>query len=177
MTRLSLCVRIAVPLMCLYVTRAAAHEDPVLEQECHGIYKGVSVAAAELAAILKAHAVWVQDEPRREDDERRANLCGADLTRADFSNADLRGIRLVQAFLGGANFKGADLRNADLRAAFLGRADLQRANLTGTLLNNADLRGANLEGIVGLTPDQISSARIDTDTHLPAGLKAQKHRQ
>jgi len=76
-------------------------------------------------------------------DFREADLSWAHLNRADLSRADLRGADLNEAYLRGANFGGADLSVTDLRGAYLYRAHLQ-ANLSGANLSGADLRGANL---------------------------------
>ena len=66
----------------------------------------------------------------------RANLSGADLSRAD----------LYGAYLSGANLSGADLSRADLSGANLSGADLSRANLYGANLSGADLSRADLYG-------------------------------
>ena len=62
------------------------------------------------------------------------DLRGANLSRADLSEADLRGANLSRADLSeadlrGANLRGANLRGANLRGANLSRADLSEADL------------------------------------------------
>jgi uncharacterized protein YjbI with pentapeptide repeats len=106
-------------------------------------------------------------------------LPGATLTRANLEKADLR-----ESYLGGVHMDHADLRNAylwsaklpsaDLGGAQLGSAilidaDLHDANLggaqlTGTVLNGADLTGTSLEGadlrgVLGLSANQVCSAK------------------
>jgi uncharacterized protein YjbI with pentapeptide repeats len=54
----------------------------------------------------------------------------------------------------------ASLRGADLRGAYLRLAKL----------DGADLSDANLEGVDGLTQDQIDRAHRNSGTELPAGL-------
>ena len=66
-------------------------------------------------------------------------------TRANLTDAYLKGADLRDANLGGADLEGADLRGANLYRADLYRANLVGANLTGANLYHADLRGANLE--------------------------------
>ena len=73
----------------------------------------------KLKTILDNHGKWW-----RGDGGERANLFGADLSRAD-----LTGAYLIEANLSGA----------DLTRAYLTRANLTRANLSG-----ADLSGATL---------------------------------
>lgn len=114
----------------------------------------------------------------------KINLSRADMTRAFaqfryFSDADLRGARLVEARLWGANLsysrlEGADLTRACLRQAFLDHADLRHAELTMTdlsqacamdaklcqaRLREADLMFANLNG-ANLAEADLTNARI-----------------
>lgn len=80
------------------------------------------------------------------------------MARADLVGKDLRRRRLADASLRGALLMGADLREVEL-----GRADLLGADLRG-----ADLRGASLSGVLFLTNPQVTSARGDSATALPA---------
>lgn len=70
---------------------------------------------------------------------RRAVLVGADLRRADLTGAVLAGADLTRADL-----SGAKLPRTDLFGAKLLRADLSRCVLTGSNLRQADLTGVNL---------------------------------
>jgi uncharacterized protein YjbI with pentapeptide repeats len=92
----------------------------------------------ELAKIIAEHANWVRGEGGA-----RANLSGANLSRADLSGANLYcpGATLSRANLSRANLYGANLSGADLS-----RANLYGANLSGADLSRADLSGANLSG-------------------------------
>jgi uncharacterized protein YjbI with pentapeptide repeats len=45
--------------------------------------------------------------------------------------------------------------------------DLRGARLAGADLTGADLGGTDLHEVIGLTPEQIASARVDTRTRLP----------
>jgi uncharacterized protein YjbI with pentapeptide repeats len=105
----------------------------------------------ELAKIIAEHANWVRGEGGA-----RANLSGANLSRADLSGANLYGANLSRADLSGATLSGAtlsranlsraNLYGANLSGADLSRANLYGANLSGADLSRADLSGANLSG-------------------------------
>jgi Pentapeptide repeats (8 copies) len=86
---------------------------------------------------------------------RGADLLGADLRRRDLRAARLRGALLV----------GADLRGVDL----------DRAELLGADLRGADVRGARLAGALLLTGPQLSAARGDATTAVPAHLDRPPH--
>ncbi len=87
---------------------------------------------------------------------RGTNLRGADLRGTNLIEADLEGADLRGANLGGADFRGANLGGANLggtnlievnfRGAYLGGADLREANLRGANLRGTNLRGADLRG-------------------------------
>jgi hypothetical protein len=84
----------------------------------------------DLKKILDEHLLWLNGEGG---------------SRANLSNADLRGANLSNADLFGADLRGANLSNADLRGANLSNADLFGANLRGANLSNADLCGASID--------------------------------
>jgi uncharacterized protein YjbI with pentapeptide repeats len=92
-------------------------------------------------------------------DLSRANLIGADLSRADLSRANLIGADLSRADLIGANLIGADLSRANLIGANLIGANLSRANLIGANLSRANLSGANLSG-ANLVWTNLSGANL-----------------
>jgi hypothetical protein len=85
------------------------------------------------------------------------HLDGAELLRANFRAADVRGgsfrgAQLEFADLTSANFRGAsfnkaDLRNANLQDTDFTGADLSEADLEGVDLSKADLRDTNLRDI------------------------------
>ena len=79
----------------------------------------------ELRDILDQHALWLQDNTKG----KRANLSGADLSRA---------------ILSGANLHEANLRGANLSETNLSEANLNGADLHNAYFNDADLSGANL---------------------------------
>jgi hypothetical protein len=90
---------------------------------------------------------------------------GPDHRGADLTGARLRGADLRRASLRGALLLGADLRGADLRGA----------DVTGADLRGARLEGADLRGVLFLVPPQLTAARGDTTTRLPAGLERPAH--
>jgi uncharacterized protein YjbI with pentapeptide repeats len=113
-------------------------------------------------------------------------LCAesADLSCANFKEADLEGAHLFKSTLSNTNFGGAylhsadmlmtDLTGANLTGANLSEANLARASLTGadltgailvrTDLTGADLTGANLTG-ANLTDANLTDANL-TDANL-----------
>ena len=126
-----------------------------------------------------------------------ARLTGATMTRANLEKADLR-----ESYLDGAHMDHADLRNAYLWSARLPRADLggaqmesailidanlQGANLggaqlTGTVLNGADLTGTSLEGAdlrgaLGLSANQVCSAKSRRGVVLDPDMQTQVEAQ
>ena len=94
----------------------------------------------DLKKILDEHLLWLNGEGGS-----RANLSNADLRGANLSNADLFGADLRGANLSNANLRNANLRDADLRCANLRNANLFGANLRGANLSNADLCGASID--------------------------------
>lgn len=111
-----------------------------------------------------------------------ADFTGARLNEANFQEAFLDDARLAKADLGGANLFAADLARADFTGAALSGVNLQEASLegarlAGARLDGADFRGALLTGThlegadlsqcVGLTREQLASARSDAGTIPP----------
>jgi uncharacterized protein YjbI with pentapeptide repeats len=113
----------------------------------------------------------------------RANMEKSDLRSAELEGADLEHADLQQAYLWSAKLPGAHLRYAQLGGAiFIGAdlrgADLGGAQLSGTVLNEADLgntnlAGADLRGSLGLTANQVCSAKYRQGVLLDDALQAQ----
>ncbi len=83
-----------------------------------------------------------------------ARLSGAMAIHTDFTDAVMRGCKLVRATMRGANFsgsnlEGADLSGADLRGACLRGAVLTGATMTMTELTDADMGDALTDKPVG----------------------------
>jgi hypothetical protein len=76
----------------------------------------------------------------------------------------------VAGELGGPSYRGALLLAADLRDR-----DLDRADLLGADLRDADVRGCDLSRALFLTQPQVTAARGDASTRLPARLSHPSH--
>ena len=100
----------------------------------------------QLCKILADHALWLKDTSQGV----KANLTGADLSRADLTGANLSEANLFKADLTGANLSEANLSIADLTGAHLSKANLSKANLYGANLYGADLTGADLTSIINV---------------------------
>ena len=105
-----------------------------------------------LAEKLAVHKEWVES---RGTTGKKADFAEADLQHMDLINVELR-----YADLQAANLKGSDLLLADLRDACLVRTNLQDCCLVGANLEGANLEGANLEGAMGLLPRQLAGANL-----------------
>lgn len=124
----------------------------------NGILSNAKLNGASLYAVNLRNGQLLRTDLSRADMRdtkmERAMMSFAVLEQADFSSA-----RLEEASLTGAQFKGTilldtDLKNADLRGAFFGAAVFRGTDITGANLAGADLRGA-----LGLTAEQVCSAR------------------
>ena len=117
----------------------------------------------------------------------RANLEKADLRSADLEGADLEHADAQQAYLWSASLANAHLREAQLAGAILiganlDGADLGGAQLSGTVLNDADLSntnlgGTDLRGTLGLTTNQICSAKYRQGALLDDAMQTQVNAQ
>jgi Pentapeptide repeats (8 copies) len=149
-------------------------------------FKEPASPTADVANILR---VLRERDPSHETADQRldlqvtnlpyTDLHGAVLQRANlrlvnFGIANLQGVNLSGADLSGTNFFGAALQDAKLRGAKLGMADFLNSktapNFTSAHLDRADLRGVDLSQVIGLTRDQMKSAKIDATTILPPYL-------
>ena len=95
-----------------------------------------------LSEILAAHEQFV----RGKEGGVRADLAGADLTRANLFRANLAYADLQGANLEGANLREAKLASADLSKSYLRNADLRKADCTEAHLSGADLTEAQAGG-------------------------------
>ena len=111
-----------------------------------------------LAEKLAVHKEWVES---RGSAGKKADFAEAELQHMDLINVELR-----YADLQGANLKGSDLLLADLRDACLVRTNLQDCCLVGANLEGANLEGANLDGAMGLLPRQLAGANLH-DASIP----------
>ena len=65
----------------------------------------------EIEQTLAAHRLYLESEWRQ---GHRANFASADLSGQDFSELNLRGIKMDRAVLRGADFTGTQLQRANL---------------------------------------------------------------
>lgn len=156
-----------------YLAEAAAHADTAaLAAEVAAAQRRVADlvhADAERLSGLDTAPLYAEADPllRRVSERVRAGAPGprADHRRADWAGASRRG----------ADLRGADLRGALLIAADLRGADLRTADLIGADLRDADLRGADVSTSLFLTQPQLTAARGDGRTRIPAGLERPAH--
>jgi uncharacterized protein YjbI with pentapeptide repeats len=101
------------------------------------------VADEEQLRILRqdpaAWNEWRRQAPGISVDFHRANLTGANLSKANLSGVSIR-----EAHLTGANLSEANLSGVFFDKVYLNEADLSRANLTRATLSRTVLAGANL---------------------------------
>ena len=86
----------------------------------------------------------------------KAELIGANLSKADLSEANLSG-----ALLGGANLRATDFSRADFSRADFRAVDSWGNITSGENLKEArSLKDANLQGIQGLTKEQLEAYKV-----------------
>ncbi len=88
--------------------------------------------------------------------------------RRDFSNCDLRGLKLGFAALEYVNFSNSDLSEVDFNHASLIGVNFKNANLTKTNLYRANLEDANLEGTILANAD-LTKANLNKVIAKPSG--------
>ena len=70
-----------------------------------------------LKEIIEKHQKWIVGA----SDGKRADLCGADLYKADLRGTNLRGANLYKADLRGADLCGANLRGAEIELELINK--------------------------------------------------------
>lgn len=93
-------------------------------------FEGIEAEGADLSGLSAPNMIF----------------CGARLSRANLSGADLQRGRWEEADLSGANLSGANLEKVTLEKANLSGANLSGADLRGAAFEGANLRGANFTG-------------------------------
>jgi uncharacterized protein YjbI with pentapeptide repeats len=106
-------------------------------------------------------------------DLRDSYLGNAHLDHANFRGAYLWSAKLPGADLGGAQLANAILIDADLRGANLGGAQLAGTVLNGANLSGTSLEGADLTGAVGLSANQVCSAKSRRGARLDPDMETQ----
>jgi hypothetical protein len=131
-------------VICAYVREHARwEENPAPHKPPHDI---------QAALIILGRQTWARDPIR---------------PWFDLSGTDLRGVDLCWAHLPDANFTGSHLEGARLVDAHLERAYFTNAHVQGADFTGAHLDNADLDGVIGLTEEQIQSARVTSLTCLP----------
>ena len=113
---------------------------------------------------------WILRKKEIEDSKHSlqgADLCNAKLMQAKLNGASLEDADLTAAYLIKADLSGANLSRADLTQAVLSEADLSGVDFEGTELTDTFLNGANLKDALNLTCDQLDLANYDKDTIFP----------
>lgn len=105
----------------------------------------------------------------RNKDKKWENGFCAQLSHADFENANLSGAVMNHVDMSHASCKKASLMNTKLKSANLGwvsfenalliDADLHNADMNHTILKDANLAGANLRKVKNLTLDQVKEVK------------------
>ncbi len=134
--------------------------------------KLANLTAADLrGAQFREVAQLLRADHRKEYDELAVRYV-AQLNGAILINANLDGADLHRGNLEGADLTGAQLERADLSSAHLQRAIVYVANL-----EDADLDMADLTDTIGLSWDQLKSARATEGAKLPGYLEAERATQ
>ena len=94
----------------------------------------------------------------------KAKLAGVDFTSTRFMHAQLNGAELMGAILLDVDFSNALMEGAQLQGADLHGAVFRNATVAGVNFQDAQLYGADLTGAVGLTQEQLNSAKTDGET-------------
>jgi uncharacterized protein YjbI with pentapeptide repeats len=105
-------------------------------------------------------------------DFRNARFWGADLRRADLHKADLRKADLSRKVVPKVTPPGADYSMTHLKGPFpegweVSSHNFPAVKLNGAILLGAQLQEADLQGVEGLTRDQIAGTANHTSAHLP----------
>ena len=129
-------------------------------------------SSINLPKILASHAKWLADKATGD----RADLSGADLSRANLSSATLSWADLSGANLSSATLSWANLSRANLSSATLSGADLSWATLSGANLSSATLSWANLSSAT-LSWANLSSANLSEVVGLAIASDAPKRLQ
>jgi uncharacterized protein YjbI with pentapeptide repeats len=124
----------------------------IMAADCEGPYKGQQVTSEQLKEIFSQHALWLHDTKKQEKyggrpdykNERRANLCGAQLQGIDLAGVELSLANLKQANLTEARLDRTNLHRAWLDDAILHKAKLFKTNMSQAFLPRADLSQAKL---------------------------------
>jgi hypothetical protein len=154
---------------------SANQENPELT------FQGLQPDVQAALTVIGRRTVAYQKDDNQQIDLSGTDLRGAELSRANLNRVDLRATHLEEAILTDTQFEGAtlidarfaravlrtsNLRKADLRGCDFRGATIDRVDFTDANLSGADLSGVDLHNVVGLTSQQLSSAKTDSKTLL-----------
>ena len=91
-----------------------------------------------------------------------ASLAGVVAVQTDFSEALMRGCKLVRAHIRGANFTGTNLEGADFAQADTRGACFRRAVISGANFDYADMAGADLTDVLSDKPSGRLLGELNT---------------
>ena len=91
-----------------------------------------------------------------------ASLTGAVAVKTDFSEAVMRGCKLIRAHIRGANFSGTNLQGADFAQADTREACFRDAVIAGANFELTDMAGADLRGVLSDKPSGRLLGELDT---------------
>ena len=106
-------------------------------------------------------------------DLTNASLTGAVAMNTDFSDAVMRGCKLVRAHIRGANFTGSNLQGADFAQADTRDACFRGAMIAGATFEYANMAGADLQGALSDKPN----GRLVAELHTSLDELLRLHRQ
>lgn len=118
-------------------------------------FGSATLTGAKLALLQAAHASFA------DADLRKANFVKADLSAADFTNANCAQADLFCAKLIGAVLQDTDFTNAKLDEAYLTKADLRTAVLVGTSFKGAQMTHVQMEGTALSPHTQLEGAHLN----------------
>jgi hypothetical protein len=147
----------------LVMSVAVAGEQEGIMRPCEGPYKGRRPTREEFETLLRNHQAWLEARGGP-NDERRANLCQANLAGTSLIAVNLQG-----ASLDAANLQRANLWKANLKATSLIGANLQGATLIEAKLQSVTLYQANLQH-ANLYKAQLQEAWLEETTLQEAWL-------
>ena len=134
-------------LLCLMGWSASVMSDELSPDEFECDHDELWTPTQEyLEKELADHLAWLEQPGRQDfDDERRAQLCNAELRGSALNDAN-RALNRKEIDLGFAQLNEAYLQEAELNGAELRGAELNEANRGGAQPNGAKLAVREVEG-------------------------------
>jgi len=141
------------------LTRQQQQDQLVNGIDCTKRRAPIRFSGCKLSGVDFTDVVFYEKVPDRTDNAFfTASIKDSDLSKTDFSRANLQDSYFFEVNLRGAKFTNANLSYAELTSVDLTGANLSGANLTGTYVYG-DMTGANLTG-ANLTGADLSGATL-----------------